>query len=149
MPGYPTPPSPWFEYFARVQPRHTDYAGIAWHGSCLEWMEAARIEVFRSVGLEYSDLVDMGCNLPVVDLSLRYRQPIQMGKEVVVKSRIRAIEKIKLCWDQDVYCGNNSKPSLLGKVTLVPLHSKSGRVLRTPPQEFKNAIEQIFDGKKV
>lgn len=50
-------PSPWFEYFVRVQPRHTDYAGVVWHGSYVEWMEAARIDAFRTVGLEYADLV--------------------------------------------------------------------------------------------
>lgn len=136
--------SRWFEYSVRVQPHHTDYAGVVWHGSYLEWMEAARIDVFRSVGLEYADLVAMGCSLPVIELSLRYHQPLQMGQVGVVKSRISQIEKIRLHWTQDVYCEGDDKPSLLGKVTLVPVHSQSGRVLRTPPQAFLDAIDQMI-----
>ncbi|MEC4985533.1 MAG: hypothetical protein SAJ37_12075 [Oscillatoria sp. PMC 1068.18] len=31
----------WYEYPIKVQPHHTDYAGIVWHGSYLTWMEAA------------------------------------------------------------------------------------------------------------
>lgn len=39
----------WFEYPIRVQPHHTDYAGIAWHGSYIAWMEEARVEDRKSV----------------------------------------------------------------------------------------------------
>lgn len=140
----PKSSSRWFEYISRVQPHHTDYAGIVWHGTYLAWMEAARIEVFRSVGLEYSDLVILGCDLPVIELSLRYQHPLRMGEVVVVKSRISQVEKIRLRWDQDVYRDGDENPSLIGKVTLVPLHSQSGRILRTPPQAFLNAIDQIL-----
>ena len=40
----------WFEYPVRVQPHHTDYAGVVWHGTYLTWMEEARVECLRSIG---------------------------------------------------------------------------------------------------
>ena len=42
----------WFEYPVRVQPHHTDYGGIVWHGNYLTWLEEARVEYFRSIGIE-------------------------------------------------------------------------------------------------
>ncbi len=135
----------WFDYSVRVQPRHTDYAGIVWHGSYLEWMEAARIDTFRSVGLEYAALVQMGCDLPVIDVSLRYQKAIPMGEEVIVKSRISKREKVRLHWDQDIFCINDEKPCLLGHVTLVPVNSENGRILRKPPKTLQDAIDHIMN----
>lgn len=136
--------SPWFEYPIRVQPCHTDYAGVVWHGSYLEWMEAARINAFRTVGLEYATLVQLGCDLPVIDLSLQYRKAIQMGNEIIVKTRLSKLDKVRLFWDQDIFCINTEKPCVLGRVTLVPVNSKNGRILRTSPQVLQDAINQLI-----
>lgn len=53
----------WFHYRVRVQPHHTDYAGAAWHGSYIIWMEEARVECLRSIGINFADLVTLGCDL--------------------------------------------------------------------------------------
>jgi acyl-CoA thioester hydrolase len=34
-----------------VQPHHTDYAGIVWHGTYIAWMEEARVEYFKTQNL--------------------------------------------------------------------------------------------------
>ncbi|MCF3606930.1 hypothetical protein L2E81_10030 [Planktothrix agardhii 1033] len=59
--------TPWFDYVVRVSPHHTDYGGIVWHGTYISWMEEARVERLRLAGLEYHTLVEMGCELPVID----------------------------------------------------------------------------------
>jgi acyl-CoA thioester hydrolase len=46
-------------------------------------MEEARIECLRSIGIEFADLVTLGCDLPVVELSVRYHRSIQLSMEVV------------------------------------------------------------------
>lgn len=66
----------WFEYPVRVQPHHTDYAGVVWHGSYIVWMEEARVECLRAIGIDYAHLVALGCELPVVELSVRYHRPV-------------------------------------------------------------------------
>jgi acyl-CoA thioester hydrolase len=72
----------WFEYLVRVYPHHTDYSGAVWHGTYLAWMEEARVESLRSIGIEYADWVAQGLELPVVELSLRYHRVVQMGQAV-------------------------------------------------------------------
>ncbi|WP_299410490.1 thioesterase family protein [Acaryochloris sp. IP29b_bin.148] len=133
----------WFEYCTRVQPRHTDYAGVVWHGSYIEWMEAARIDALRSVGLEYVDLVKEGCDLPVIDLSLRYQQAMWMEDTVIVRSRLNKVEKIRLSWDQHIFTANRDQPCILGQVTLVPLNSESKRILRKFPPRLQDAVSQM------
>ena len=96
------PPGNWFEYLVRAQPHHTDYAGIVWHGSYVAWMEEARVECLRSIGIEFADLVALGCDLPVVELSIRYHQPIQMGMAVVVRTRMADMEGVRVNWDYQI-----------------------------------------------
>lgn len=133
----------WFDYLVRVQPHHTDYAGVVWHGSYLEWMEAARIAVFRDVGLEYADLIKIGCELPVIDLSLRYRHAIKMGEMAIVKTRITSLTKVQLCCDQHIYCADQPKPYVLGQVTLVPVNLGTGRILRQLPEVLQTALTKL------
>ncbi len=89
----------WFEYLIKVHPHHTDYGGVVWHGHYLTWMEEARVEYLRSIGLEYADLVNSGCELPVVELVLKYHQPLKMGMSTMVKTRMSEIKGVKIHWD--------------------------------------------------
>ena len=138
------PSSHWFEYPVRVQPHHTDYARVVWHGSYLEWMEDARIAMFRSVGVEYADLVKLGCDLPVIDLSLRYQKVMKLGEVATVKSRISKFEKVRLCLDQHIFSVDAKKPNVVGEVMLVPCKSDTGQILRRPPQILQDAIENLL-----
>jgi len=92
----------WFEYLVRVYPHNTDYSGVVWHGTYLAWMEEARVESLRSLGIEYADWVAQGLELPVVELSLRYHRSVQMGQSVVVRTRIGASEGVRLLWDYEI-----------------------------------------------
>ena len=83
-------------YPVRVEPHLTDYAGVVWHGSYLRWLEEARIDALRQRGMEYSDLVDLGCDLPVVNLELNYRNGLRMGDRAVVQSYIACHEKVPM-----------------------------------------------------
>jgi len=47
----------WFEYPILVYPHHTDYGGIVWHGTYLTWMEEARVECLKSIGIDFAELV--------------------------------------------------------------------------------------------
>jgi acyl-CoA thioester hydrolase len=91
-----------FEYPVRVHPHHTDYAGIVWHGTYVTWMEAARVEYLRSHGLNFADWVASGVDLPVVDLTLRYRQSLLMGMDAVVKAWLEPRRGVRLVWQYDI-----------------------------------------------
>jgi acyl-CoA thioester hydrolase len=132
----------WFEYLVKVHPHHTDYAGIVWHGTYLTWLEEARIECLRSLGIEFADLVAAGCNLPVIEASLRYHQPLRMGMEVVVKTRIGDMEGVRLHCDYRIQSLDGAVLFLTGRVTLVAVDLKDGKVMRRLPPAMKDALEK-------
>ncbi|MEH2161569.1 MAG: thioesterase family protein [Nostoc sp.] len=133
----------WFEYPLRVQPHHTDYSGVVWHGSYIAWMEEARIECLRSIGIEFADLVAIACDLPVVELSLRYHRSIQLGMAVVVKTRMAEVTGVRINWDYAIVSTDGQELYVTAKVTLVALDRERGKIMRQLPPSFKDALAKI------
>lgn len=134
----------WYEYPIKAQPHHTDYAGLVWHGTYLTWMEEARVEYLRASGLEYADLVKIGCSLLVVDLSLRYHQGMQMGEKAIVKTRIIPSKKVRITWDYKIQSPDEGELFVSGQVTLVAVDIDKNKIMRKLPPELKSALDRHF-----
>lgn len=130
----------WFEYPVRAQPHHTDYAGVVWHGTYVAWMEEARVECLRSIGIDIADLVALGCDLPVVELSLRYHRAIRMGMTAIVKTRMAQMEGVRINWDYQIQSLDAQELYVTGRVTLVAVDREKGKILRQLPAVVKDAL---------
>jgi acyl-CoA thioester hydrolase len=139
----PSPPD-WFDYPVRVSPHHTDHGGVVWHGSYLTWMEEARIEALRSIGVDYADLVALGCELPVVDLALRYHRAVRMGEAVIVRCRMQSLKGVRLVWDYEIRSSDQETLHLTGQVTLVTVDWEKGKILRSLPPALATALKQLM-----
>ncbi|NEP59751.1 MAG: acyl-CoA thioesterase [Symploca sp. SIO2G7] len=133
----------WFEYPVQAYPYHSDYSGVVWHGNYIAWMEEARLEYMRSVGIDYTELVALGCELPVVELSLRYHRPIQMGMAAVVKTRMTEIAGVRINWDYQIQSVDGEELYLTGRVTLVAIDREKGKILRQLPSAIKEALVKL------
>lgn len=133
----------WFEYPIVVHPHHTDYAGVVWHGTYLTWMEEARVECLRSIGINFADLVTMGCDLPVVDLSIRYRRSLRMGESAIVKTRTIDMEGVRIVWEYEIESVDRSIVYLTGIVTLVAVDREKGKIMRQLPPSVKDALVKM------
>ncbi|MGB3670111.1 MAG: thioesterase family protein [Phormidesmis sp.] len=134
----------WFEYPIRVQPHHTDYGGVVWHGTYVTWMESARIECLRAVGVPFERLVESGYDLPVVALDIRYRQPLTLGMKAVVKTRLAPMKGIRLNWCYEIETAEET-PQLFvsAQVSLVTVAVSDRKIVRRLPSEIKDLIAQV------
>lgn len=133
----------WFEYPVRAHPHHTDYAGGVWHGTYLTWMEEARVECLHSIGIDYADLVALGCELPVVELSLRYHRTLQMGMTAVVKTRMADMKGVRINWDYQIQSLDGENLYVTAQVTLVAVDREKGKILRQLPAAVKDALVKL------
>lgn len=136
----------WFDYPVIAHPHHTDYGGIVWHGSYIAWMEEARVECLSSIGIAFADLVAMGCDLPVVELAIRYHQPIQMGKRVLVKTRMVGVTGVRINWDYQIQSPDGIELYATARVTLVAVDRDKGKILRQLPPSIKDALVKLTEG---
>jgi acyl-CoA thioester hydrolase len=133
----------WFEYVVRVFPHHTDYGGIVWHGTYIAWMEEARVECLRLIGVEYADLVEQGLELPVVELALRYHKSVRMGQTVVVKTRMKSSLGVRLVWDYEIKSPDDQELYVTAQVTLVGVDREKGKIMRQLPPKVQAALAKL------
>ncbi len=133
----------WFEYAVRVQPHHTDYSGVVWHGSYITWMEEARVECLRSIGVNFADLVAIGCDLPVVELAVRYHRQIRMGMAAIVKTRMADISGVRINWDYQIQSPDGQELYVTARVTLVAVDREKGKIMRQLPPDVQNAFTRL------
>ncbi|MCP9888001.1 acyl-CoA thioesterase [Cyanobium sp. ATX 6A2] len=139
----------------RVLPQHTDHAGVMWHGSYLAWLEEARVEALAAAGLAYSELSAQGLELPVVSLTIQYRQALVHGDAVELRSAVLPRQGVKLPWLSRFY-GPSGQLAASARVELVLVDRRgqqagaggpgSGRVLRRWPQDLARAVESLQRG---
>lgn len=133
----------WFEYPVQVHPHHTDFAGIVWHGSYIAWLEEARIEYLRSFGTGYAELVDIGCELPVVELSIRYHASLRFGVTAIVKTRMAGMVGVRMQWDYRIESADGQALYATAQVQLVPIDRKTGRIMRHLPAAIQDILSQL------
>jgi acyl-CoA thioester hydrolase len=133
----------WFEYPIVVHPHHTDYGGVVWHGTYLTWMEEARVECLRSIGIDFANLVALGCDLPVVDLSVRYHRALRMGESAIIKTRTIDMEGVRIVWEYEIQSPDRDIVYLTGVVTLVAVDREKGKIMRQLPATVKDALVKM------
>lgn len=136
----------WYEYPVTAHPHTTDYAGIVWHGSYIAWLEEARVECLAQKGINFAELVAWGCDLPVVELAIRYHQPIQMGTRVIVKTQMAGINGVRVNWDYQIQSADGKHLYATARVTLVPVDREKGKIMRQLPAAVKDALTKLADG---
>jgi acyl-CoA thioester hydrolase len=78
---------------ARVRVRYaeTDQMGVVYHSNYLVWFEIGRVELIRSMGLDYKRMeAEEGCGIAVVDVHVRYRASARYDDELVVQTTLLA-----------------------------------------------------------
>jgi len=133
----------WFEYAVTAYPHQTDYAGVVWHGNYLLWMEEARVEYLRAIGIEYADLVKLGCELPVVEINLRYHQSMRMGESAIVKAKMNEVQGVRIEWDYQIESLSEQRLFVSGRVTLVAIDRDQGKIMRSLPPMLKTALVKL------
>ena len=55
-----------------------------YYGNYAEYLEVARVELFRKIGISYNEIEQRGIWLPVSEYSIKYLKPAKYDDPVVV-----------------------------------------------------------------
>jgi acyl-CoA thioester hydrolase len=70
----------------------TDTAGVVYYANYLKFMERARSDMIRAVGVDQnSELERTGSAYVVVEVNIRYVKPARLGDELVVVSTVEQV----------------------------------------------------------
>lgn len=65
-----------------------DSMHIAWHGHYCKYLELARCNLLDKLGYNYTDMKHSGFMFPIVDMQIKYLQPLVFEQEVVVRASL-------------------------------------------------------------
>ena len=74
----------------RVDYSETDQQGVVYHARYLVWLDVARTEHLRMIGMSYRELEAAGFRLMVSELTIRYRRSARYDDPIRVRTWVRA-----------------------------------------------------------
>ncbi len=76
------------------------------HAVYVMWMEAARTVALEDIDLGLGDLQDMGYQIVVTDIAVRFRRPAVAGDTVTVETEVAEIRRASSRWVQRIMRGD-------------------------------------------
>ena len=119
----------------------TDAYGVAWHGSYIRWMEQARVEFCREIGLDLVELKKNDIVIPVTNLNIRYKASAMLDDKIMVETEIVEITPLVVQFMQTIKNKANGKIYTVGKVDVVAVNSE-GKIYRRMPEMLKLTCEK-------
>ena len=93
-------------YPVRVYYEDTDVSGVAYHANYLRWMERARTEMLRVVGIDHAASVAAGeGGYAVASVAIRYAVPARLDDALTVISRLTRVRVAAIDIQQTVRRG--------------------------------------------
>jgi acyl-CoA thioester hydrolase len=118
----------------RVYYEDTDFSGYVYHASHVRFIERARTEMLRELGLQQRALLEgetgPGFFFVVRAMELDFRRPAMMDDLLTVESRLVAIGGASITFVQRIL--REDEPLVIAKVTIAAV--ENGRACRLPPE---------------
>lgn len=65
-----------------------DSMNIVWHGHYCKYLEVARCNLLDKLGYNYTDMKNSGFMFPIVDMQIKYIQPLVFEQQVIVTASL-------------------------------------------------------------
>lgn len=115
----------------RVRYGETDPMKYVYYGNYAEYLEVARVELFRDLGIPYDEIENQGIWLPVSEFSIKYLKPGLYDEILEIHTYIKKIPGVRIEFEYEIY--NSSKEKITeAKTTLFFLDAKKNKVIKCP-----------------
>ena len=115
----------------RVRYGETDQMGVVYHANYAVYFEIGRTEWLREFGLSYSGMEAQGIMLPVISLSINYKNSARYDDMLKVKTKLKKMPTASIEFEYEL---QNEAGELLatGATTLAFIDMEKNRPTRCP-----------------
>lgn len=85
----------------------TDRMGTVHHSNYAKYYEAARWELFRSLGISYHSVEEAGYMLPVIRMNFKFIKTTRYDEQLRVKTTLKAIKGVRVWFTYKLYNEQN------------------------------------------
>ena len=129
-------------YPLKVYYKDIDRMGIVYYSRYFEYFEAARTEMFSSIGLKYSEVEASGIMMPVIEAYSKYIKGASFEDEIFIDTRISETPnaRIKINYEARL---KNGLDLLMKGYTVHAFINNEGHPVRVP-KHIKEIIQTYF-----
>jgi acyl-CoA thioester hydrolase len=109
----------------------TDAMGIVYHTNYIRWFEVGRTELFRDIGIPYTEVEAAGFNLPLTQVYCHYLLPTHYDDLVLVETKIAYLKRASMKFSYLIWDENRVKLLTEG-YTVHACTGRDGRITRIP-----------------
>jgi len=80
----------------------TDAGGIVYHANYLKFMERARTEWVRSLGLHQNNLLEQSIGFVVIDMSIGFKLSAKLDDLLLVTCKVKQLKRASIVFEQSV-----------------------------------------------
>jgi acyl-CoA thioester hydrolase len=95
------------DYKFRVSYPDTDKMGTMHHANYVKYYEAARWELFRSIGVPYKSVEEAGVMCPVIRMNFKFIKTTHYDELLTVQTTIKAIKGVRIWFTYHLYNEQN------------------------------------------
>ena len=127
----------------RISYSDTDQMGFMHHSNYLKYYETARWELFRSIGIAYPEIENVGIILPVINASVNFIKPAFFDQEIIIKIRIRSFKGARILFE---YQAINETGEIINEAQItVACVKKSTNKACFPPKKISDTLKKLID----
>jgi acyl-CoA thioester hydrolase len=128
-----------YDFKFRVTYPDTDKMGTMHHANYVKYYEAARWELFRSIGVSYNSIEEAGVMCPVINMNFKFIKPTRYDELLTVKTTLTKIKGVRAWFTYHLY---NEKNELINEAeTEIAFVGKTNWKPCVPPDFLSKAIE--------
>jgi len=130
-----------FSFPVRIYFEDTDSGGVVYHANYLKFMERARTEWLRSIGIDQRNLKRQEHIMFVVHrIDIQYKLPARFHDDLIVKSELIDIGSSKIEFRQMIY--RNDEMLIHANVDIACIDSEKFKPIRIP-STIKHTMESL------
>lgn len=116
----------------RIYLEDTDAGGVVYHGSYVRFMERARTEWLRTLGLQQSTTFEENLSFVLHQLELRFERPARLDQQLEVTCSPAALGAATIVFEQQVRDAHSGEICCRGRATVACVQLQTLRPQRLP-----------------
>lgn len=90
-------------YQRQINYYETDKMGFVHHSNYIRYMEEARMDFMRQIGMDYKRMEDLGIIVPVTGVSCAYKHSLYFGDTVEIFVRLTAFNGVRMTFCYEIF----------------------------------------------
>ncbi len=128
----------------RVYYHHTDAGGVVYHGTYLDFFEAARIELLHALGFDLAEMAETRHAMFIVyRINVDYHKPARLNDQLLVTAEIGRVGRARVVFGQRVLRGAETPETLVSAtIEAACVHPRTLKPVPLP-DELRDRLEAL------